>query len=135
MNKELKSILTETAKQVRAELPFEEYYSEAQYQTVFVLLLQKRLPEYHWQKEVIVPFRLKTGETFGFGRADVVGYTESTVIIIELKAHSSDRGKTIGQLTKYIKHYNTLKDVFGGFVMWNRGVTSQWYTKKVLMEL
>ena len=108
-------------------LPPSYDYNETHYQAVLVRELQnsKTFSSYTVSSEVVIPYQLEDGFTFGYGRADLIleDRNANRCIIIELKAGVGARSQQLmkykAQTSKYIKHHCTKCQKRGVVIIFN----------------
>lgn len=100
-------------------------YNENHYQTVMVRELQncETFNSYQISTEVVIPYQLDDGFTFGYGRADIILQNSKRCIIIELKAGVTVKHPQIlkykAQVSKYVKHYRNSRVKNGVVIVFN----------------
>lgn len=100
-------------------------YNENHYQSVLVRELQhcNIFNSYQISTEVVIPYQLEDGFTFGYGRADIILQNSKRCIIIELKAGVTVKHPQISkykaQVSKYVKHYQNTRRKHGIVIIFN----------------
>jgi len=102
-------------------------YRESCYQKTLAHLLEK---EFIVRQEVHIIFKLPDGFPFGTGRADIVCQHRKTgqIVVCELKANvSSHLKRDLGQISRYMFHYECHSGLLLYFTGWERKVEAHMF--------